>query len=607
MTSSAADSPDAPPAGFREGNLRALGRRFSELESLLRNSDAAVLEVLQTPKGFPTARAAGRLLHSRYDPEGEARKAAATAEAAGADTLVILGPGLFYAAEAALNGFPGLRVIAVSADPSFLAACLELRDLQTPLADERLSILAGGPPEGLLWIFERLGTRRIRVLENKAELELYPEWYGRAKAVLTRWESKETINSATLKRFGRLWVRNLARNLDEIPRHPGVAELEGTFSRIPAVVAAAGPSLDKILPILAGHRDRAVLVCVDTALRSVLGSGVEPDFVVVVDPQYWNARHLDRCPTCRSILVTEAAVWPSVLRMPFASVRFCASLYPLGAFAEGRAGASKGRLGAGGSVATTAWDFARVLGCRPVYMAGLDLGFPGGRTHARAGRFEQKALAEGRRLRPPSTYLYEAYAGAHPREAPANDGGTVRTDERLALYSWWFESRMLRHPDCPTRNLSSGGLAIPGMPFEPAETLLYVPPIRVRIDAVLEPFRREDRESANGIGAPADTRSRILGLLSDMEARSDAALDLTARARKIAREGRDPSEVLSLLDQADRDLLGNEAKEVAGFLLSDLESLVGGPARTLEEALDRSEAVYREIRDSAAYHRRILA
>lgn len=607
MTAPDREAPGGPSRGFREGNLRVLGRRFPDLESLLRTHGPVPLEAERTPSGFPTARAGGRLLHSRYDPAGEARKSAAALAAAGADTLVVLGPGLFYAAEAALRELPEARIVTASADPAFLSACLDLRDLGGLLSDDRLSILAGGAPEGLLWIFERLGTRKVRVLENKAEAGLYPDWYGRAKALLARWQAKETINTATLRRFGRLWVRNLARNLDAIPRHLGVAGLEGRFEGIPAVITAAGPSLDEVLPLLPALRDRAVLVCVDTALRSLLGTGIEPDFLVVVDPQYWNVRHLDRCEAPRSVLVTEAAVRPSVFRMPFASVRLCASFYPLGTFAEGMSGPPKGRLGAGGSVATTAWDFARVLGCRPVYMAGLDLGFPDGRTHARASRFEQKALAEGDRLRPPATRLYEAFAGARPRDAGANDGGTVRTDERLALYSWWFESRMLRHPECRTRNLSPRGLAIPGIPYEPAESLLSLPALRDRIDSLREDVVREDREAWNGGPAVPDVRPRILELLAGLEARAESALGLAARARALERTGRDPSAVLSLLDEADRDLLGNEAKEIAGFLLPDLETLLGRPVRTLEEALDRSETVYREIRDSAAYHRDILS
>jgi len=594
-------------SGFREGNLRALGRRFPELEDLLRRTAPAAVETVIASAGPPTARAGGRFLHSRYDPEGEARKAAASIAPSGADTVVILGPGLGYAVQAVLAELPDARVVAAAADPALLAACMDVRDLRGFLSDDRVSVLAGGAPEGLLWAFERLGTRKVRVLENKAEAELFPEWYARAKAVLARWEAKEAINANTLKRFGRLWVRNLARNLDEIPRHPGVSALEGRFAGIPALVAAAGPSLDEVLPLLPELRNRAVLVCVDTALRSLLREGIEPDFVVVVDPQYWNARHLDRCEAPASVLVTEGAAWPSIFRLPFAAIRLCSSLYPLGTFAEARSGGPKGRLGAGGSVATTAWDFARVLGCRPVYMAGLDLGFPDFRTHARASRFEQKALSEGRRLRPPATYLYEAYAGARPRDARANDGGTVRTDERLALYSWWFESRMLRHPECPTRNLSPGGLAIAGMPLERAEALLSLPGVRNRIDAGMEEIRRGNPDPADGHGTGPGLRGQILGLLENMERKAETALALSARTRNRIRKGGDTHAALALMDRADRELLGNEAKEIAGFLFPDLEELLGRPARTLEEALDRSEAVYREIRDSSVYHRKILA
>ena len=369
---------------------------------------------------------------------------------------------------------------------------------------------------------------------------------------------------------------------------------------------AAGPSLDDILPHAREIRRRAVMVCVDTALRSLLREGVEPDFLVVVDPQYWNARHLDRCESPSSILITEGAVWPSVLRMPFAAVRLCASLYPLGEFAERRAGIPKGRLGAGGSVATTAWDFTRSMGCRPVYMAGLDLGFPGGRTHARASRFEQKTLSECRRLRPSVTERYAAYLSGQPYEARANDGSSVRTDKRLSLYSWWFESRMQKNPECRTVNLSPGGLAIAGMPYEPIESLLELPERRKEIDDRLAEIRDDAGKDTERAPVP-DVRAQVLDLLAEMESRAGAALKLTARARETARRGKDPAPLLERLDEEDGRLLGNDAKEIAGFLMPALEEILGRPARTFEEALDRSEAVYREIRDSAALHRRILA
>lgn len=618
--------------GFRKVNLSALEGRFPELADLLRKTDPLPLEVVETVSGLPTARVGGLLLHSGRDPGEEGRRTARAQAATGADTLVFLGLGLGYAAQAALDLLPGSRLVIAEADPALLTACLDVRDLRPLLSNERVSILAGGEPEGLLWAFERLGSRNVRAVSIKAQAEIYSEWYARAQSVLSRFEAKEAINGNTLRRFGRLWVRNLARNLEEIPRRPGVAELRGGFEGLPGLVAAAGPSLDEVLPRLRELRERAVLVCVDTALRSLLREGVEPDFLVVVDPQYWNARHLDRCPSPSSILVTEGAVWPSVLRQRFSAVRLCSSLFPLGAYIEQRSGAPKGRLGAGGSVATTAWDFARVLGCRPVFMAGLDLAFPGGRTHVRAGRFEQRALSAGRRLRPPATEAFRAYVGAQPRDARANDGTTVRTDQRLSLYSWWFESRMLRHPECPTRNLSAAGLAVEGMPLVSLKSVLDLPPCRDRIDLLLDGIRAGGRgrgaedgvsevgdkaagnntagdteDGRRGEGPTSNARGDLLDLLAGMEARARAALELTGRARDLARRGEDPAPVLALLDDADRDLVGNAAKEITGFLFPALETMLGGPAKSFEEALDRSEIVYREIRDSSAFHREILS
>lgn len=590
-------------SGFLKSNLEALEPRFPELARLIRAASPAPLETLSTPSGDATARTGGILLHSRYNPREEALRAARAQSSSGADTIVLLGLGLGYAAQAVLTQAPDARLVVAEADPAFLAACLDVRDLRPLLSDGRVSLLAGGEPTGLLWAFERLGTRRVRVLETKVVTELYPDWYAQARAIVARFESKETINQNTLRRFGRLWVRNLARNLDLISRYPGVAEMEGAFAGFPAVVLAAGPSLDDALPSIREMRSRAVLVCVDTALRSVLRQGVEPDFLVVVDPQYWNARHLDRCSSPSSILITEGAVWPSVLRMEASAVRLCASLYPLGSFVEGKSGKPKGRLGAGGSVSTTAWDFARVLGCRPVYMAGQDLGFPGGRTHARASRFEQKALCEGRRLSPSSTEAYRVYVGGQPCEGQANDGGTVRTDKRLSLYSWWFEGRMARHPDCATFNLSRRGLAISGMPYAPIASLLSLPERRPELDARLSGIRQAPTPDIDS----AALRGEILGLLEGMEGKARAALGLTARARQAALRGKDPAPFLARLDEADKALLGNEAKEIAGFILPALEEILGRPATTFQESLDRSEAVYREIRDSAAFHRMVLS
>jgi len=379
-------------------NMEALGARSPRLAAMVDAALPLPLEPARARNGSATAMAAGAWLHSRYDPEAEGGKIAEEAVATGASLVVLLGLGLGYTARAALAA--GSPIAAVESDPAWLAALFRIVDLSDVVSDARFSLILCPGGLGLLDYLEEAAPKSIVVVENGATMAAFPDAAKAFREQVSRYRKKDEINAATLKRFGRLWVRNLSKNVREAASRPGLASLAGRFAGLPALVLAAGPSLDELEPVLKALAERMVIVCVDTALRSALRLGIEPDFVVVVDPQYWNARHLDRCASPGSVLIAEAAVWPSVLRFRARRTALCSSIYPLGRYVEDRMGPPKGELGAGGSVSTTAWDFARSLGCAPVYMAGLDLSFPGGRTHARASLFEQRALSAGSRLSP---------------------------------------------------------------------------------------------------------------------------------------------------------------------------------------------------------------
>jgi hypothetical protein len=403
--------------------------------------------------------------------------------------------------------------------------------------------------------------------------------------------------------------------MGELGRLPGVARLEGRFSGLPALVLAAGPSLDEALPRLQELKERCLLIAVDTSLRSLLREGIEPDFLVVVDPQYWNWRHLEGLSSPSSLLVSESASWPAVFRFGCRAAFLCSSLFPLGRAIEARTGA-KGKLGAGGSVTTTAWDLGRLLGAAPLYMAGLDLGFPRGATHARASLFEQRAISGGRRLAPAETSHAAALFSGGPMWAPANDGGKIRTDKRMTLYSWWFESRLC-HAEAPrTLNLSSHGLAIPGMGLASLDEILALPPRRAEIDAILDAAVRETAAEAGagadgsagaaGMTAAAEGLSALLAELAATEEKSSRAAEEAAQARLDLAAGRDISARMARLDGYDRELLAGGANEVVGFLLPPLSEIMGEGAKSLDEGLRCSEALYSRVAESALFHIRKL-
>jgi hypothetical protein len=232
-----------------------------------------------------------------------------------------------------------------------------------------------------------------------------------------------------------------------------------------AIVVAAGPTLETLLPKLAALRagdSPPILIAVDTALRSLLAAGIEPDYVVVADAQYWNARHLAGLAAPHATLVTEIAVHPSVFRFPCARILLYDSANPV--TRELSAGQpTKGALAAGGSVASVAWDLARCLGATDIYLAGLDLAFPRKRTHARGSLFERQSHQRSARLAPQETAAVAALFSAPTILAQDYAGRPLLTDQRLRLYAWWFESAIAAHPEVRTWSLSDESLAIPGV------------------------------------------------------------------------------------------------------------------------------------------------
>ncbi|MBN1835428.1 MAG: DUF115 domain-containing protein, partial [Spirochaetales bacterium] len=488
---------------LRARNLGALYRAHPELEARRLEEGAGppepqVLQILPSASGEPTACVAGISLHSRYDPVREASRAIGAGVAEGVTAAVFYGFGLGYQVEAFRRLRPGVPAVVIEPEIGAFLQALETRELASILGAPEVFWHVGDGPEAAVMTLDALPLGRMRVFRLPAAAPESAEYFRRVDAAVRSLLDRREVNLNTLNRFGRLWLRNLTANLREFVLCPGVEGLRGSFDGVPALVLAAGPSLDRLLPELPRLRERTLLVAVDTSFGLCVAAGVEPDLLVTVDPQYWNTRHLDRVVVEKAVTVSESSAHPRLFRRPGpeAPLYFVSSFFPLGRLLEEAVGA-RGRVGAGGSVATTAWDLARLLGCRPVYMGGLDLGYPGSRTHCRGAFFEERAHDRSFRLATAEGSSFQALREAGPFPVENNAGTTTLTDRRLIIYKWWFENQMAQagaSPSTPTFSLSSAGVRIEGMPYEAPEALGELEVRRPRIDAVLRAIRRRALE-----------------------------------------------------------------------------------------------------------------
>ncbi len=596
----------------REANLAVLaGRHPGAAAAVAGLAPDPSLAASPTPSGDTTARWRGRLLHSARDPRREAR-GLVSREGGSPTAGVLFGFGLGYAAEAFLERHPGVPLLVIEPLPTLFLAALEARDLAPLLRAPALALQVGGTATDAAAAMERLPLERPVVLRLRAEIDVEPSGFapveGIAQAVLLRRE----INVNTLERFGRLWVRNLAANAEAFARAPGVRVLADCFAGLPAVILAGGPTLEETLPVLAELRERAVIVAVNTPLAACRRWGVAPDVVVVVDPQYWASRHLDWHPGGASWLVAEPSTHPRSLRLAPGRIFFTGSVFPLGQRLEAVSGA-KGMLGTGGSVSTTAWDLAGLMGCAPRYAAGLDLGYPDLRTHARPATFEEMRRASADRLAALETSAFRALREIGIFPAPAAGGGTVATDRRMILYRAWFEHRLAEaaapgaHLGTKAARLSGRGLAVEGMAVQRPRELLALPRRREEIDA----RRRgvEQRLEASAGGGPAAVAAVLRELVEELARLESLAAEGARGAERLGREierRRDPGASLRALDEIDGRILSLSARSVAGFLVQRLIAAVEGGGREASDAARTSAELYRGLRDSAGFHARVL-
>ena len=479
----------------------------------------------------------GGFLHSKYNPQEEARRILGseffqTAEVR--NCCIFAGLGLGYLASQYIEHFPAAEAVIIEADCNVFLCFLAARRLDSFFRHRKLSLLIGTQPEEAASFLASTGWNSSILFKAAVSIEAYKQWYEAFFVLLERNKMKNSINAKTLERFGTLWLKNTVKNLSTLCTAAKIGCFKNAFPDAAAAVLAGGPSLTAHLELIKKSGMDFLIIAVDTALRACLRAGITPDFVLSFDPQYWNYLHTAGLDTGKSLLISEAAVFPAVLRQQSRAVFLSNSSSPFARYLEGKGqnevGDADCTLAAGGSVATTAWDFARYIGANPVIMAGLDLAYPNKQTHFAGSTFEEAAHTRSTRLAPAEQANFNSLYSAFPSLHKDYAGGTVLTDRRMLLYAWWFESTLAKYPEVKTFNLMPHGVFIPGMPACTAEYFAGMTGglPRTAIDERLETLIKNVYSQAFLDGCDARKRQ----LAASVKAMTESAAGLAAQAEK---------------------------------------------------------------------------
>lgn len=258
------------------------------------------------------------------------------------------------------------------------------------------------------------------------------------------------INNNSIIRMCSQATENIIKNMRFLVGGTDILRVKNKIQKydvenIPAIVVAAGPSLDKNLKYLRDAKGKAFILAVDSAIRMMLQYDIMPDAIVTLDPDkprvLFESNIINDVPFFYSVHATYDAIKNNRNRL----VLYNNSRYLFNVLK--RDGKESGVLETGGSVACSAFSIARYLGFKNIIVIGQDLAFTDNKKHASVV-YDEAPVSEAEKEK------YTMIEGA--------DGSELLTYINLKAYRDWYEDRILQDDELHMINATEGGALIHG-------------------------------------------------------------------------------------------------------------------------------------------------
>jgi len=252
---------------------------------------------------------------------------------------------------------------------------------------------------------------------------------------------------------GISYFRNFWRNLFLLDGSFSAGALFKAFHNIPAIVVAAGPSLQKELPLLHSLQDRALIIAGGSSVNILNEAGIFPHFASAIDPnplQYMRLRQNLAFTTpffYRSRLLHEAACAITGPRLYLRG----GDGYNISDYFEKKAKIRGKILGGGHSIANFNIEIAHALGCSPIILVGYDLAFGKDRSRYAPGVEESHPASLSRGVADDVVCYKDC------------NNNPILTSWKWVLEGQWIEEFIAKHGKKRFINATGGGLGIRGI------------------------------------------------------------------------------------------------------------------------------------------------
>lgn len=402
-----------------------------------------------------------KFVHSSYDPYKEAQRQVSTIlnSHKEIDTIICYKVGLAYIIE---NLILNTHYLILWIEPFTLIQSLALKRLNNCMNN-----------------FDEIYKKRIRFLESlnheliqeiSSEILRYEMIYLKSYLekkdyvlidLFYRKKFYVEVNYNTIKKFEKNWIANFYKNIIHYNKINFVNKLNNICKDCPALIVAGGPSLDDWINEIKRVQEYYIIITVDTALKALIKAGIIPDFVISVDAQVINYLHME-CKILTPVFIICDPVVSHLTIKQFLQhhIFLYNNSLPIVNFIFSQFGENVFFLKSGGSVTTTALDFANFIGCRKVFFVGLDFSFPQKRIHTKFSSVEYRMLYIMNRLNHLEFYNFKQLTSIPKKYCLDQKNEKVRTNDKLLIFKTWFEKNYMNYKHMELYLLYGGGCTI---------------------------------------------------------------------------------------------------------------------------------------------------
>ncbi|MGN0438107.1 MAG: motility associated factor glycosyltransferase family protein [Lachnospiraceae bacterium] len=298
--------------------------------------------------------------------------------------------------------------------------------------------------------------------------QLFSDEYEDFLSVIQYRKKKIKSIIDTARVFGQDGVRNNIYNLKYLANSYCGDSFINCFPKdMPAIIVSAGPSLEKNIEQLKYAKNKAIILCVDSAVKFLLNNDIVPDFLVCVDPKKplnrFDNRMKDIPMVCSPDMNYKVLDLLEGCKVIFASGDndYISEFYS-------KADHKLERLRSGGSVATFTFSLCRYWGFRTIILVGQDLALTNKQMYAGGNQLLNHEKKE--------------------ELIPVEDinGDIIYSPRDYYLYLQWFEQEIRIHNELTVIDSTEGGAKISGTKILPlSESLKMYANREYKIDEMI--------------------------------------------------------------------------------------------------------------------------